>query len=574
MDRTRTPIGTAGNGDGRLAEAPTRDNPGVTADAREHDAGWAALADGRWTEARAQFEQALHLEESAEALEGLSWAAWWLDDAPTVLAAREGAYRLYRSAGEPRNAARMATWLAADNLDFHGAWPVASGWLRRAHRLLDPLEPGPEHGWLAFHEGYLAHGAGQTADACAAARFAADLGRRFRVPDLEMLGLALEGAALVASAEVAEGMRRLDEATVTALEGAATIPISSAWTCCFLVSACTAIRDNDRAFTWCDRIAEFAERYGSRYMLAFCRSEYGLVQLERGRWQDAEALLEASSEDFAASRPAWVAAPLTQLAELRRRQGRPDEAGYLLDRAGASPGVQLGRARLALDAGDARRAVELAERVLRRVPPGRAVQRVPALELVVRGRIARGELDEAAVACEELRRTAIAIATAALEASADLAVGMLAAARGDHDRARSLLEDAVDGFVASRAPFQAALARRELAVTLLALRRNAAAAQEAGESQETLTRLGARAEAARSGRVRDSVSGSARSPVTRREREVLGLLAGGLTNRQIAERLVVSEHTVHRHVTNILRKLDLPSRTAAATYAVRTGLLE
>ena len=52
------------------------------------------------------------------------------------------------------------------------------------------------------------------------------------------------------------------------------------------------------------------------------------------------------------------------------------------------------------------------------------------------------------------------------------------------------------------------------------------------------------------------------------------LLAEGLTNRQIAERLVVSEHTVHRHVTNILRKLDLPSRTAAAAHAVRAGLLE
>ncbi|MGH2778798.1 MAG: response regulator transcription factor [Actinomycetota bacterium] len=53
---------------------------------------------------------------------------------------------------------------------------------------------------------------------------------------------------------------------------------------------------------------------------------------------------------------------------------------------------------------------------------------------------------------------------------------------------------------------------------------------------------------------------------------MLGHLAEGLTNRQIAERLVVSEHTVHRHVTNILRKLDLPSRTAAAAYAVRAGL--
>ena len=53
-----------------------------------------------------------------------------------------------------------------------------------------------------------------------------------------------------------------------------------------------------------------------------------------------------------------------------------------------------------------------------------------------------------------------------------------------------------------------------------------------------------------------------------------GLLVEGLTNRQIAERLVVSEHTVHRHVTNILRKLDVPSRTAAAAQAVRAGLPE
>ena len=55
---------------------------------------------------------------------------------------------------------------------------------------------------------------------------------------------------------------------------------------------------------------------------------------------------------------------------------------------------------------------------------------------------------------------------------------------------------------------------------------------------------------------------------------MLRLLADGLTNRQIAERLVVSEHTVHRHVTNLLRKLELPSRTAAAAYAVRSGLLD
>jgi RNA polymerase sigma factor (sigma-70 family) len=60
--------------------------------------------------------------------------------------------------------------------------------------------------------------------------------------------------------------------------------------------------------------------------------------------------------------------------------------------------------------------------------------------------------------------------------------------------------------------------------------------------------------------------------LTPREREVLALLAEGLTNRRIAERLVVSEHTVHRHVASILRKLDLPTRAAAAAVAARAGL--
>ena len=121
-----------------------------------------------------------------------------------------------------------------------------------------------------------------------------------------MLGLALEGATLVGLAQVDEGMRYLDEATATALEGEATIPISGAWAFCFLVSACTAVRDYERASEWCDRIAEFAERFGSRYMLAFCRAEYGAIHLWRGRWTEADALLAAAVDDFSRSRPAWA----------------------------------------------------------------------------------------------------------------------------------------------------------------------------------------------------------------------------------------------------------------------------
>ena len=539
-------------------------------------AGWEELREGRWGSARRLFEAALADGEAPEAFEGLSWAAWWLDDADIVFAAREQAYRLYKKRGDAGSAARMAVWLASDQLEFNGAWAVANGWLQRARRLLDPLEPGPDHGWLAFHEGYLAHAGGDTATARELGSFAADIGRRYGVDDLEMLGLALDGAALVASARVEEGMRHLDEATAAALGGSATIPISSAWACCILVTSCTAVLDYERAFEWCDRIAEFAERYGSRYMLAFCRAHYGAVDVWRGRWVEAEAELSAAVDDFAHSRPAWVPFALIELAELRRRQGRPEEAAMLLGETGAFQPAQVGRARLALDRGESLRAVELLERVLRQMPVDRAVDRFPALTLLVRARIARGELDEAVSAVETLREVERLVGTAPVRAHADLSEGMLLAARGDHDGARTLLEDAVDRFDRSGGPFEAALARIELATTLLALSRADAAEREVATALEGLAELGAGAEAERARRLLEATrrpGGLTTLPeLTAREREVLGLLAEGLTNRQIAERLVVSEHTVHRHVTNILRKLDLPSRTAAAAQAVRAGL--
>jgi DNA-binding NarL/FixJ family response regulator len=539
--------------------------------------GWTALSAGSWKKARAIFKRELEVGESAEALEGLSWAAWWLDDADAVFEARERAYGLYKRDHDPASAARMATWLAADHLDFHGSLAVASGWLRRAGRMLEPLDPGPDHGWLAFHEGYIANICEDTAKAEELGARAAELGRRFDVPDLEMLGLALQGAALVACAQVEEGMRCLDEATATALAGEATIPIASAWTCCFLVSACTAVLDYERAVEWCDRIAAFAERYGSRYMLAFCRAEYGAVHLWRGRWADAENLLKSSIDNFSRSRPAWAEGPLVGLAELRRRQGRVADVVQLLDQAGPSPASQLCRAWLALDMGESLRAVELGERLLRQLPEERKLDRAPVLELLVRARVVRGELEEAAATLAALRDAERLVGTAALRASTDLAHGMLAAAKGDHERARPLLEDALDGFERSGAPFESSQARIELATSLTALGRIDDAEREAAAARGRLMELGADAEAERARRLLESpIRGGdgSRSPrITAREREVLGHLAKGLTNRQIASRLVVSEHTVHRHVTNILRKLDLPSRTAAAAHAARSGLL-
>jgi RNA polymerase sigma factor (sigma-70 family) len=158
-----------------------------------------------------------------------------------------------------------------------------------------------------------------------------------------------------------------------------------------------------------------------------------------------------------------------------------------------------------------------------------------------------------------------------------MADGVLAAAGGNHDRARPLVEDAIDRFERSGGTFEAAMARIELATTLFALGRADVAEREATTAVEQLRELGAEHEATRAERLLEGAirSGNASSPLldlTPRERDVLSLITEGLTNRQIAERLVVSEHTVHRHVTNLLRKLDLPSRTAAAALATRLGL--
>ena len=159
-------------------------------------------------------------------------------------------------------------------------------------------------------------------------------------------------------------------------------------------------------------------------------------------------------------------------------------------------------------------------------------------------------------------------------------------AGGEHERARPLLEDALDCFQRFGAPFEASQVRVELATSLAALGRTDEAEREAVTAWDRLVELGADAEAERArrlldGPIRGGGDGSRLAKVTPRDNsfdkvlmtEVLEHLARGLTNRQIAERLVVSEHTVHRHVTNILRKLDLSSRTAAAAYAARSGLL-
>jgi DNA-binding NarL/FixJ family response regulator len=286
-----------------------------------------------------------------------------------------------------------------------------------------------------------------------------------------------------------------------------------------------------------------------------------------------------------------------RLAELRRRQGRLDEAAELFARAEPHPQASLGRAEIALDRGDPRTAADLSERYLRRIPEHNRVERAPGLELLIRARLALGQGKEAAAALAQLAAIASEVGTSPLLASARHAAGIAAAADGDLESARRAFEDAVDRFQQSGAPFETARSRIGLAQTLTQLGRAEEARSEAERALEPLLGMKAEIEIVRvreilaglqtaaTGRA-DGASGGAgtgelaagalkRAPslLTRREREVLHLVALGLTNQTIAARLFVSEHTVHRHVANILTKLDAPSRAAAVARAGREDLL-
>jgi DNA-binding CsgD family transcriptional regulator len=173
----------------------------------------------------------------------------------------------------------------------------------------------------------------------------------------------------------------------------------------------------------------------------------------------------------------------------------------------------------------------------------------------------------------ELGEIAALVGTDAVIGSAKWATGVHAAASGG--RAIEPLELAVECFERAGGPYEAARARLDLGRVFLAADRRGPASEEARLAHEAFVRLGAEPDAQRAEALLAATSGRvlAANGLTARQTEILRLLASGLTNRVIAERLVLSEHTVKRHVANILTRLCLPSRAAAAAHAERAGLL-
>ena len=542
-----------------------------------------ALARGAWEEARSAFLAELSREETPEALEGIGLTAWWLDLGESVFDSRERAYRLYLDRGDRRSAARVAVWLAWDYWAFRGENAVANGWLQRARRLLEDHPDAVERAWLDVREGSLCLFEDFDPDrAHALASEGVRVARAAGSIDLEMLGGAVQGLALVMSGAVAEGLRRLDEVNAAVVAGEMEDFVAIGLASCYMIAGCEHVRDYDRAVQWCSRLQAFCAKWQLHPLSAVCRTQYASICLWRGTWLEAEQELRAAAGELEACRPAMASDAVVRLAELRRRQGRLVEAARMFEAAESHPLALVGAAEIALDRGDARAAADLGERYLRRLPPQNRTDRSTGLELIVRALAAAGDLDGARTALAELSAIAALMKTRPLRGFASRASGWVALAAGQPDEARRHLEDAVDHFLQSGAPFELAHARLGLARALAERGRTDEAAAEAERALDLLAELKAEFHMARARAFLDALpraaEGAPAAPatpagLTAREVGVLRLVADGLSNQTIAERLFVSEHTVHRHIANILNKLSVSSRAAAVAQAARRGLL-
>jgi DNA-binding CsgD family transcriptional regulator/tetratricopeptide (TPR) repeat protein len=529
--------------------------------------GELAIAAADWETARACLERAWAEGDSPDALTGLSKVAMIEREYERAIELRERAFELYKAARQPAPASDCAIWLTFMYATYHGNFSAALGWKERAASVLDGTEESAAHGWLTLTEAPFSR---DPAEREQLAVSALAIARRFGDGDLEIEALALLGEAHVVGGQVVEGMRLLDEAMAAVTAGRVRDHFALGEVYCRLLSACEAALDVRRATDWLALVDRYVA--WTDFVLPTCRTHYGGILVALGRWAEAEAELLAAIEGFDRGYRGDRIFAALRLADLRVRQGRVEEAERLLEGGEWHPTARRLAATIALARGDARLASELGELSVE----GSALADptcAPALELLVATRLAIGDVVAAREAADRLATLVRASGLERLEACAALADGRVAAAQVD-EQAVGSLKRAVELFGSLDLPLEAARAQLELA-RALAESAPAAAVREAKLAVATFDRLGALADAdAASGLLRGlGASGrgwprGARS-ITRREDEVLGLLAEGCSNAQIAERLVISTRTAEHHVASILSKLDLRSRSEAAAYAVR-----
>ena len=533
-------------------------------------AGYEALAAGEWEAARAAFAEAADATDSAEALDGMGRALWWLRRSREAVVARERAYAGFRREGELARAARVALWLAREHALVFGNDAVANGWLARAERLLRDVAPGAEQGWLALARSERERDPAESAQLAAAAL---DVATVARDPDLELRALAQLGLAEVSLGRVDEGLVRLDEAMAAATAGEPTSLETFADVCCTLMLACDVAGDSERPQQWSAVLGEFVRKYDPVALLAFCRTCCADVFAASGRVDAAEEeLLAAIRELTDAGQRSRCAHPAARLAEIRVLQGRFEEAEQLLVGFEDDPEAVAAAVSLRLARGEPAAAEELLGRRLDEVGHSTLVA-APLYAQLVEARLASGRVDDARTTSSWLARIAEESGGERVQALALDARARVSLAAGEPD-AVELLRRAVNAFAALGLRLETARARVRLAGALAAEAPDAAV-DLARRARNDLDALGARREAdaatalLRSLGARGRAGPRAVGTLSRRELEVLRLLGDGLSNREIATRLFISPKTAEHHVSRAYAKIGVSSRAEAAAYAAR-----
>jgi DNA-binding CsgD family transcriptional regulator len=535
--------------------------------------GREAYRAGRWSDALQSLEAAPADRRAPDDWERLAVCAYLTGRDEQSATAWESAYAAHLRAGDPAEAARCAFWLALGLL-FRGQAARANGWLSRCRTTLD--EAGvvdcPARGYLLVTAMLGALGSGDAAGARDMAVQAATIGERHSDHDLHALGTLGHGQTLLALGETAAGTAKLDEAMVAVAAGEVG-PVTTGIVYCAVVVECMSALDLARATEWTTALSTWCE--GQPDLVPYrgqCLVHRSQLQQAHGDWGAAVDTADAACRRLVDPPHPALGLGYYQQGELHRVRGEVDQAAAAYrraSRAGHEP--QPGLALLELSRGTPDAAAQMVRRALLEVRA--AHERTRLLGAAVEILAAVDDVPGAARAADELDGLASGSPSGVLRALSEHSRGAVLLAGGDPAAALGHLRAAATTWRQADLPYELARTTALVARCCARLGDQASAALEADVAVETFLRLGARHDADATRALTAGPATRDTSPLSGREREVLAQVAAGRTNREIAAALVISEHTVGRHLENIFAKLAVSSRAAAAAYGVEHGLV-